>query len=375
MRSFVGLRRLAPGFDPRNVLAFRMSIPARYSTTSGMWEFEREVLSRLDALPGVDAAASATCLPLETGPDMPSAVLGQSPPVVVNPAYRPVSPDYFRVLGIPLVRGRFFVDSDIPKSPAVAIINAAFARQVFQGADPIGQRLQLGGGLGTEYAEPPRVIVGVVGDVRETSPDKPAQSTVFIPRAQIPDSLTPLINRLLPMSWAVRTRIPPTQLSDAVRRAILAVDPQQPAAGMRTMEQVLSTAVDRQRFTLLLMTIFASLATLMAAVGIYGVASYQVRQRERELGIRLALGAAPQLLVRMVTMREIRPITAGVTAGVLASLALARLIRALLFETNPNDPVALAASAFFLGALACLACYLPARRASFVDPMQILREE
>jgi putative ABC transport system permease protein len=373
-RSFVALQRVAPGFDPRNVLTFKMSIPARYSTTTRMWEFEREVLARLDALPGVEGAASATCLPLENGPDMPTAVLGQRP-VVVNPAYRPVSADYFRVLGIPLVRGRFFVDSDSLGTLPVAVINAAFARQNFQGRDPIGQRLQLGAGLGQDYADAPRLIVGVVGDVRETSLDKPAEITVFIPRAQIPERETLLINRLLPMSWAVRTRIPPAQLADAIRHAVLSVDPQQPAAAMRTMEQVLSIAVDRQRFTLLLMTIFASLAMLMAAVGIYGVVSYQVRQRERELGIRLALGAAPRSLVHMVTMREIGPIAAGVTAGVLGSLALAKFIRSLLFETSPNDPVALAASALALGVLAWVGCYWPARRASLVDPMQILRDE
>jgi putative ABC transport system permease protein len=375
MRSFVRLQSVAPGFDPRGVLTFKMSIPPRYASTTGMWEFERETLARLDALPGVDVAASATCLPLDIGPDMPTAVIGRLPAALLNPAYRPVSPDYFRALGIPLVRGRFFVDSDRQKSSPVTIINASFAHQIFQGRDPIGQRLQLGVGLGPEYADSPREIVGVVGDVRETSLEKAAQITVFIPRAQIPDTENVLINRLLPMSWAVRTKLPPANLARAIRQAILSVDPQQPAAAMRTMEQALSASVDRQRFTLLLMTIFASLAVVMAAVGVYGVVSYQVRQRERELAIRLALGAAPRALVRMITMREIRPIAVGVTAGLFASFALARIIRSLLFETSPNDPVTLAAGAAALAGLACLACYLPARRASLADPMHILRDE
>lgn len=374
MRSFVRLQSVAPGFDPRGVLTFKMSIPPRYASTTRMWEFERETLARLDALPGIEAAASATCLPLEIGPDMPTGVIGRLPAALLNPAYRPVSPDYFRALGIPLVRGRSFVDSDRQKSSPVAIINASFAHQIFRGRDPIGQRLQLGVGLSPEYADSPREIVGVVGDVRETSLGKAAQITVFIPRAQIPDTENVLINRLLPMSWAVRTKLPPANLARAIRQAILSVDPQQPAAAMRTMEQALSASLDRQRFTLLLMTIFASLAVVMAAVGIYGVVSYQVRQRERELGIRLALGAAPQTLVRMIAMREIRPIAVGVTTGLFASFALARVIRSLLFETSPNDPVTLAASAA-LAVLACLACYLPARRASLVDPMYILRDE
>jgi putative ABC transport system permease protein len=375
MRSFVGLERVAPGFDSRNVLTFKMSIPPRYSTTSRSWAFERDILARLDALPGIDAAASATSLPLEAGPDMPGILLAQSPPAAINPAYRPVSPKYFHVLGIPLIRGRSFMDSDTPNSLPVAIINASLARQAFQDRDPIGQKLQLGSGLGTEYADAPRVIVGIVGDVRETALDTPAGITVFIPRAQIPETLTPLMNRVLPMSWAVRSRTPPAQLIGAIRQAILRVDAQQPAADVRTMEQTMSAAVSRQRFTLVLMTIFAILAVVMAAVGIYGVVSYHMRQRERELGIRLALGALPGSLIRRVTMLETRPIAAGLLAGTVASLVLARMIRSLLFETSPNDPVSLAASAVALGLLAWLGCYLPARRVSLLDPLQILREE
>jgi putative ABC transport system permease protein len=375
MRSFVELQHVTPGFDPHDVLTFKMSIPARYATTSRMWDFERDVFARLDSLPGVEASASATSLPLEVGPDMPTAILGQSPPAVVNPAYRPVSPGYFRVLGIPIVRGRAFLDSDASNSLPVAIINVSFARLVFQDRDPIGQRIQLGAGLGPEDADSPRVIVGIAADVRETSLEQPSQITVFIPRAQIPDQLTPLMNRLAPMSWAVRTRVPATQLAKAIRRAVLAADPQQPAAGMRTLVEILSTALDRQRFTLLLMTIFASLALVMAAVGIFGVVSYQVRQRERELGIRLALGAAPRALIRLVTAHGIRPIASGIATGMLASLVLARVVRSLLFETSPNDPTIMAASALSLGVLAYLACYFPARRASLIDPMQILRDE
>ena len=375
MRSFVNLEHVAPGFDPQNVLTFKMSIPPHYSTTSRMWELEREVLARLDALPGVETAASATCLPLEPGPDMPGTVPGQSPPAAFNPAYRPVSPNYFHVLRIPLVRGRSFLDADSLKSVPVAIINVSLARQLFPEREPIGQTLQLGAGLGAPYADSQRIIVGVVGDVRETALTTAPSPTVFIPRAQIPDALTLLMNRALPMSWAVRTRIPPDQLIGTVRQAILTVDPQLPGANMRTMEQAMSTAVDRQRFTLLLMSIFASLATMMAAVGIYGVVSFQMRQRQRELGIRLALGALPQSLVRTFTIHEARPIAAGMLAGVVASIFLAKLIGSLLFETSLTDPVSLAGSAVVLGLLACLGCYLPIRRASQVDPLQILREE
>ena len=375
MRSFIHLERVAPGFDSQNVLTFKISIPPHYSTTSRMWEFEREVLARLDALPGVEMAASATCLPLDPGPEMPGMVPGQSSTIAINPAYRPVSPNYFQVLRIPLLRGRSFIDEDSLTSLPVAIINASLARQIFLDRDPIGKTLQLGSGLGAPYFDSQRIIVGVVGDIRETALTAAPNPTVFIPRAQVPNALTPLMNRALPMSWAIRTRIPPGQLIGAVRQAIFNVDPQLPAADMRTMDQTMSTAVDRQRFTLVLMSIFASLATIMAAVGIYGVVSFQMQQRQREVGIRLALGALPRTLVRALTLTEARPIAAGMLVGVVASIFLAKLIGSLLFETNLADPVSLVGSAVVLGLLACLGCYLPIRRASQVDPIQILREE
>lgn len=375
MRSFFNLQRVAPGFDPQNILAFKMSIPPRYSSTSRMWDFERKLLARLDALPGVASVASATCLPLEAGPDMPGTVLGHAPPNAFNPAYRPVSPSYFHVLRIPVLRGRSFMDSDTPKSLPVAIINASLARQLFPDREPIGRTLQLGTGLGGQYADTPRVIVGVVADVHEASLSAAPGPTVFIPRAQVPDALTPPMNRALPMSWAVRTKVPPDQLIGAVREAVWAVDPQMPAADLHTMKQAISIATGRQRFTFVLMSIFAALAMMMAAVGIYGVVTFQMRQRQRELGIRLALGALPRSLVRTITIQEARPIAAGMFAGAMASIFLVRLIRSLLFETSLADPVSFLSSAVVLGIIGCLSCYLPVSRASRMDPLQILREE
>jgi len=177
------------------------------------------------------------------------------------------------------------------------------------------------------------------------------------------------------MSWVVRTRVPPDQLIGSIRQAVLAVDPQLPAADMQTMTEAMSTAIGRQRFTFVLISLFASLAAIMAAVGIYGVVTFQMRQRERELGIRLALGALPRLLVRTITLQEARPIVAGMFAGAIASAFLVRLLRSLLFETRLADPASFAVSAMVLGVLGCLSCYLPIRRASRMDPLQILREE
>jgi ABC-type antimicrobial peptide transport system permease subunit len=183
------------------------------------------------------------------------------------------------------------------------------------------------------------------------------------------------MNKVLPLSIAMRTRIPPEQLIDPVRQAIVSVDHQQAIANVRTMDYAISGTLDRQRFTFLIMTIFALLAVIMACVGIYGVVSYQVRQRERELGIRLAIGAAPQSLVHIIVLRGIKPIAAGILVGVCASLLFVNLIRSLLFETTPHDPMSFAASVGALSLVALLGVYLPARRASSVNPVQILRDE
>jgi predicted permease len=375
IRSFVGLKEVDPGFNPRNLLVFKMSIPPGDSTTSRTWEFERQVTARLDALPGVNSAASATCLPLEAGPDMPGVLLGQSLPRPINPAYRPVSPAYFQVLGTPLIRGRSFTGSDAMNAPPVAIINESLARQAFAGQDPIGQKLQLGIGLGTEYADQPRVIVGVAEDVRESRIETPAAMTVFIPRAQIPPALTPLMNRVLPISWAVRTRIPPAQLAAPIRRALLAIDSQQPPADIRTMEQVLSSDVDRQRFALVLMTIFASLATAMAAVGIYGVAGCQMQQRTREIGIRMALGAQRATVMMLVVRRTAFLLIFGVIAGVACSWMAARAIKSMLFGIGPHDLVTIVAASMLLVTCGLIAAFIPARRAASIDPIQALRTE
>ncbi len=375
MRSFVGLKEVSPGFDPRNLLTFKMSMPPDLSTTSRSWDFERQVLARLEALPGVDSAASATSLPLDAGPDMPGVLLSQSPKKVINPAYRPVSPDYFHVLGTSVIRGRSFIDSDTVNSRPVAIINESLARQAFADRDPIGQRLQLGAGLGAEYADPPRVIIGVVEDVRESRIDAPAAITVFIPRAQIPDALSPLMNRVLPISWAVRTRIPPGQLAGPIRRALLEIDSQQPAADMRTMEQALSSSVDRQRFTLVLMTIFASLATIMAAVGIYGVTSYQVQRRSHEMGIRMALGARRANIMLHVLRRTAILLIIGVIAGLACSWIATRAIKSLLYGIGPHDPIAIVFVCFVLAICGLIAAFIPARRAASTDPMRALRAE
>ena len=375
IRSFSALEKIDPGFDPHQVLVFKISLPPSYASTSQVSEFEGAVRTRLLALPGVDQAASATSLPMESGPDMPGVIFAQSSPVTMNPAYRPVSPGYFHVLGIPFVRGRGFTDADTSTSTPVAVINETLARQAFGDRDAVGQRLKLGVGLDSEFADSTREIVGVVHDVRETSLAVQATATVFIPRAQIPDTLSLQMNKVLPISWAVRTKIPPKQMIDSVRRAVISVNSEQPISDVRTMDQELSATLDRQRFTTWLMTIFASVALLLASVGVYGVTSYQVRQRQRELSMRVALGAIPRSLLFLITLARGKVIGVSILIGLGTSLVLARLIGSLLFEVRPNDPVSFIASAGVLAVLALVAVYVPARRGCLADPMKILRDE
>jgi predicted permease len=375
MRSFIALRDVALGFDPTNVLTFQISPSPRYSTTPRLWEFEHHVLEQLSALPAVETAASAICMPLEIGPEMPSAVLGRPQPTLFSPVYRPVSPNYFRALKIPIIQGRPFADTDASDATPVIIINDSVARQLFMGRDPLGEHIQLGVGLGAEYADPPRLVVGVAGDVRETSLDQPAHITVFIPRAQVPSSLTATINRLVGTSWAVRTKIPPAELASAVRRTILTIDRQEPISNVSSMEEKMSAAVERQRFTLLLMILFAALGILLAAVGIYGVISYSVAQRTHEIGIRMALGERRGHMLGMVIGSGMKLACIGVGIGIVVSLMLTRLLSSLLFSTRPTDLLTFAVVPLLLLAVALVACYIPARRAARVDPMAALRYE
>jgi putative ABC transport system permease protein len=374
MRSFVTLRNVSPGFDSHGVIAFRMSPGPDYSTTARLWDFERQALERIRAIPGVEAAATGMSVPLEPWPDFPTEILGRPERTIVEPKYLSVSTGFFSLFGIPMVRGRMFSETDTTSSAPVAMINQAMERQVFKDRNPLGERIRIDA-LGTGLSDSPRVIVGVIADVRESRLDTPPDMAVFVPRSQVPNGLTDLANHVLPMSWVVRTNLPMSQASDAVRKAVMAVDARQPLSDMRTMDWVISSAVARQQFNLLLMGVFAAIALLLAAVGIYGVVSYQVGQRARELGIRVALGATRGQILRVVVGQGLKPIAAGLLVGLIATLALTRLIQALLYHVSPRDPWTIAAISAVLAAVACLACYVPARRATKIDPIAALRCE
>jgi putative ABC transport system permease protein len=366
IKSFVNLRAVKTGFDPTHVITAQTSLTSEsYRTTAQVWVFQQQVLTRISALPGVEAAAVASNLPLERGLRNGIKVNGSSGPETQTVQMRAISPQYFRVLGIPVLHGREFSDSDTQGSGAVVIINQTLKDRYWANRDPTGEVLSPGG---------KQQIVGVVRDIREIRLDQPAAPTIYIPMPQVSNGLTVMMNGWFPSSWMVRTS-QPIDLASALRAAVKESDPQMPIANVRTLAQVIDGTLQSRQFVLLLMTIFAGMALLLTAVGIYGVLSYQVGQRTNEIGIRMALGAQRLDVLRLVLRQGLMLAVIGVTIGLAGATALTRLMTSLLFGVTATDVFAFASVAVGLLVIALLASYLPARRATKIDPLVALRYE
>jgi putative ABC transport system permease protein len=380
IRTFASLRAVDPGFDPHNVLAMQTSLSGgRYDTTAKVDNLIRQMTARLESLPGVQSAATAIMLPIEGGIDLPFNIAGKAPAKGAlyngDEQWRSVSAHYFAGFKIPLLRGRVFSEHDTGNSARVIIVNEALAKKYWQNEDPIGHVMTVGKGLGPEFEEPAREIVGIVGNVRENGLTGSRQSVMYVPAGQITDGLTQLANKVIPLSWIVRTSQEPTALTSTIQHEFLAVDGQLPVAKFRTMEQVISESTARSNFNMLLLTIFAGAALLLAALGIYGLMSYSVEQRTQEIGIRVALGASGGAMLRMVIGRGLLLAGIGLAAGLAAAFGLTRVLSSLLFGVKANDPIAFGAVVLTLAAVAWLAVYIPARRATRIDPLIALRYE
>jgi putative ABC transport system permease protein len=376
VKSFFLLQRVTPGFNTGNLLLVRLSLPqARYQKRETVADFYQKLTQRVESLPGVQAVGVASVLPLSgmnaradftiVGRALASA---QDAPGAQN---RWVSPGYFRMMSIPLLKGREFTAQDAAQSLAVVVIDEALARRYWPNQNPLGARLRIDDG----GAEPPREveIVGVVGDVKHVGLEDEPTPTVYAPVYQIPQgNVSSLINN---MSLVVRTAGDPLALQSAVRREVQAVDRDVPASGARTMEQFLSASVAPRRFSLLLLGIFAGAALLLAAMGIYAVISYSVAQRTHEIGIRMALGAGRRDVLKMILGGGLKLILTGLAVGVSGAFALTRLMSSLLFGVSAVDPATFVIISALLSGVALLACYIPARRAMNVDPMEALRYE
>jgi len=371
VRTFNNLRGVAPGFDATNVLTFQVDLKGeKYKSTNQVAAFYQDALERINRIPGVEKAAVTNVLPLVAQFNMP-VVFPDHPDTIMTAQFRMVTPEYFRVMKITLQQGRDFTPADGPGGPPVVIINEAFARRFLTNPNPFAQQLVVGRGLG----EVPRQIIGMVADVKQQGLDRDAPPMVFVPLPQVSDKMMAVVRRYVSAYFTVRTMVTPLGLSAAMKREIAALDPTLALSDIRPMDQVVAGSVAPQRFNMLLVSLFAGLGLLLAAVGIYGVISYSVGQRTNEFGIRIALGAGTSDVTTLVLKQGLALALLGVTIGLVASLALTRLMTSFLFGVKPTDFVSFVAVSLSLFGVALLACYIPARRATKVDPLVALRYE
>ncbi len=378
IRSFAALHSTDPGFDAHHALAMETSMAGgSYNSSARLADFVRRVTMRLEALPGVEAAAATISLP-ESGidVDLPFTVTGRVPPksgYEGDEQWRSVSPHYFRALKVPILRGREFNDNDTQASSRVVLINAAMAKKYWPKQEALGQVMVIGKGLGPQFDDPPREIVGIVGNIHETGLNQKDEPAMYIPEAQMPEGLTQLGNSVVPLGWAVRTVGDPMSLRAAVEQEVQAVDSQIPVSHVRSMEQVVANSLASRNFNMLLLSVFAGIALLLAAIGIYGLMSYSVAQRMQEIGIRVALGAAGQDVMRLIILGGMKLALIGVGAGLLAAFGITRVLASMLFGVKAFDPATFAAVAGGIMAIALVATYIPARRAAAVEASNALR--
>jgi putative ABC transport system permease protein len=367
IRSFLRLQQVDRGFNTENVLTMVVRLPDRYREDPQVINFFRQTLERVQQLPTVRSAGMVNFLPLYGGMGSSTGfkILGQpEPPPGEGPStdVRVVDAGYFGTMGIPLLRGRNFSDAEQREPKRVILINEALARQYFPNQDPLGQRLDV-----LMFDDPtPTEIIGIVGNVRYDSLVDEAPPAVYFSHSDLTYSF---------MTLVVRTDGDPTAIAPAIQREIRALDPNQPVSDLRTMNQVMSEWVARSRFNTLLLGLFAGLATLLSAVGIFGVMNYSVALRTRELGLRLAVGAQPRQVLMLVLKQGLALTIVGVVLGLAAAFALTRLLSGLLFGVAAVDVTTFASISLLLVIVSLLACYLPARRAMRIDPLSALRYE
>ena len=371
IRSFHRLRQVDLGFKTDNLLTMRVVLPMpKYLKPEARRSFYDEFLRRVDEIPGVESAGMISFLPLSTsGMRFGFSVEGLTKPDDMNlpfALYRAVTPDYFRTTGIPLQRGRFFDAHDTVDSQTVVVVNRRLAEQFWPGQDPAGKRIKVGP---PHWENPWATIVGVVGDVRQNGFYGEQMPEMYVPSAQERRSW------LAPRDLVVRTTADAGAVAGAVRQAVWAVDKDQPVSNVRTMDQVFATAMSRERFQMLLLSLFASLALVLACVGLYGVISYAVAQRTHEIGVRMALGAQPHDVLKLVIRQGMLLTFTGLLLGVVGGLAATRVMTDLLFGVTATDSVTFFSAGGLLVLVAFLACYVPARRATKVDPLIALRYE
>ncbi len=382
IRTLSTLRALRPGFDPHNVLVMQMTFSGpQYDKAAGLAAAIQEAERRVGTLPGVQSVALGCCVPLQGGSDLPFNIEGRTPTMGSwsgDEQWRFISPEFFKVMRVPLLSGRVFNDRDVLGSEPVVIINQVMAKLYWPKGDVIGQRMLIGHGLGPEFEEAPRTVVGIVGNIRERLVGMTAgeiEPVMYVPAEQLGDPFMAWVRGTLSATWFVRTKTAPFSFSTPIQNALRTATGGLPVADIRSMDQVVRGTTAWSGFIGMLLSTFAAIAICLAAIGIYGLMAYSVEQRKQEIGIRMALGAQPKD-VRGMILKEGGALTlVGILVGVTAALALTRFMVTLLYGVKPWDPAAFGCVVILLGAIAVVAAYVPARRAMRVDPMTALRHE
>jgi predicted permease len=373
IRSFAEVMRVDLGFEPQGVLMAEVNLPeVSYGDSGAVPGFHQRVLEQLQRVPGIEAAGAVNVLPLASGnPNGAMEVEGkphdERGPFTGYSVYRVVAGDYFRAMQLPVLEGRVFGPGDDARAPAVVVVDQEFAQKEWPGQSAIGKRVRPAG-MDMGEGEPWHTVIGVVGSVRTSSIVGPFRQTYYFDHRQRP------AGRMMSARYAVRSSLPVGPATVAMRRAVAAVDPQVPVDA-RPMTTMVSRAVADRRFTMLVLGSFASVALLLALVGIYAVVSYAVAQRTREIGVRLALGATAAEVRRLVMSSALRGIAPGLAVGALLAFAGVRALRSLVYGVSPFDPVALIAAIVILGLVGIASSVLPARRATRVDPLVAMRAE
>jgi putative ABC transport system permease protein len=380
MNSFLKLHSVDPGFNPRNVLTMTTSLAGNTQYVGPQREaLYRQLTERLSALPGVESASAINHLPLAGDRwGMPLTIEGRPLPPPghgIEVAFRVSRPDYFQTMGIALRAGRDFTEHDRPDAPGVIIINETLARQHWPDEDPIGRRVTLDDPRDASRPAEWLTVVGIVKDVKQESWVDEPSNEIYVPFQQSRGFFRSTARHYASMTMVVRTKVEPGSLAEAAQATMRAFDRNLPVSNVVTMEQVIADSLWQPRFNLLLIAFFAGVALLLAAVGLYGVMSYSIAQRTHEVGLRMALGAQRGDVIKLVLTQGMKLTVAGVTLGLLASAALTRLMSTLLYGVSATDPTTFATIAMVLIGVAVVACLVPARRATKVDPMVALRYE
>jgi putative ABC transport system permease protein len=380
IRTFIALRQVNPGFDPRNVLTLEMSLTGdQFKKTAGVAQVAFDGRQRLNAIPGVEVSAFTCCLPLEGGYGLPFNIIGRATdgksPWNGGAGWMSASPGYFAVFHIPIVQGRDFTEQDTGSAPGVVLINETMKKKYWPKGDPVGQQLLIGKGVGPQFTEAARQIIGVVGDIRDGGLNNDPRPLMIVPSTQVTDGMTALNSNIGPMVWLARTHGDPHQYISAITNQLRQASGGFPVARVRPMTEVVVQSTARQDFNMLLLTIFGASALILAAIGIYGLMAYSVQQRTQEMGIRMALGADRSRIRSLVVWHGMRLAIVGVVIGIGAAFGLTRLIASFLFGVKTWDPLVFVTVPILLSLVALFAVWMPATRASRLDPQQALRIE